>query len=149
MDHRSFETLRYSFEAGVTRSQRWTNSHRYENRNLAYARPRTSLGRNGCIPTLTETGGLPSSSEFLLPPPCLLVFRVRRPSGGEGRQQFVQQYRIRVNLDARQCRMFVCFVRVGRLEGMVDWFAANDAVSRVVKPRLQGSRRLNIVRCML
>ena len=67
-------------------------------------------------------------------------FQVRRPFGCEGRQQFVQQYRIQVNLNAGQYRMFVCFVRVGRLEGKVDWFAPNAADSRVVKPRLQGSR---------
>ena len=78
-------------------------------------------------------------------------FRVRRPFGCEGRQQFVQQYRIRVKLDAGQCRMFVCFVivRVGRLEGKDDWFAANAADSRVIKQRLQGSRRLMVVCCRL
>ena len=70
-------------------------------------------------------------------------FRVGRPSGCEGRQQFVQQYRIRVNLDAGQCRMFVCFVRVGRLEGKVDWFAPNAADSRVVTQRLQGVAKID------
>ena len=57
-------------------------------------------------------------------------FLLQRPFGREGRQQFVQQYRIRGGFDVAQSRIFISFVRMVGFTGMGngdDWFAANAA----------------------
>lgn len=74
---------------------------------------------------------------------ALLVYR---PFGREGRQQFVQQYRIRAEIDAAQSRMFDSFVRVGGLRGWVRLVCCKCGRSRVIKTK--GSRCRELIGAM-